>query len=98
MIMIFTALGLTTTLYAVLLSYEPINQWYTPDWTWLTVIGGNSLILLALLGLYFVGELPLRAFWLAVAANVVAGIPIVVWQLIAAARRRSVRIERNRRP
>lgn len=98
MIVIFAALGVAVTAYAMFLNHPPINQWYTPDWVWLTVAGGNGLILLAILALAFIGELSLWQFWLMVIANVVAGIPIVIWQLIATARRRWVRDSRKRRP
>lgn len=94
---VFAALGLATTLYAVFLNYRPVNEWYTPDWTWLTVVGGNGLILGAIMAFALLGEIPIRAFWLAFGCNVVAGIPIIGWQLIAAARRRQNRTARQRR-
>lgn len=91
---VYACLFLAGTLYAIILNWKPINERYTPDWTWLTVVGGNGLILAALYTLCAIGELPYEAFYHALAANIAAGIPIIVWQVGQAVNRRRRRSER----
>jgi len=75
----YFTLFIVCALYAVFL--QRIHDLYTPDWTWVTVVGGNVLIGMALLALCLSGVLPLAAFWHLVGLNVVAGLPIIIWQL-----------------
>jgi len=65
--------------YAIVLHH--IHDRYTPDWIWLTVVGGNLLILMALLALCLTSVLPLAAFFHGAGLNVAAGVPIIIWQL-----------------
>jgi hypothetical protein len=86
---IYFILFIVCTLYAVFL--QRIHDLYTPDHIWLTVVGGNVLIGMALLALCLFGILPLAAFWHLLALNVVAGIPIIVWQFWQAGQRNGAR-------
>jgi hypothetical protein len=94
----------TTTVYALILNR--IHDKYTPDWTWLTVVGGNVQI-----GLWFalwehispLPKKPLAAFWRLLAVNLAAGLPIIAWQLgqnqlRPQLRRRDDRDQDTRRP
>lgn len=76
---VYAVLLLACTLYAMML--QRIHDWYTPDYIWVTVVGGNLLIGLALLALCWGGVLPYAAFWHLVGLNIAGGIPIIVWQL-----------------
>ena len=88
---ILAALTLASTLYAVAL--QRLEGRYQPDWVWLTVVAGNGLILGAQLVLYLLGQLT----WLtALATNVAAGGPIIIWQVWQARRRQRQRLERQR--
>lgn len=69
--------------YAIVLDKHP--SWYLPDRTWITVMVGNGLIGLALWALELWG-IPLSIGHY-VLANVAAGMPIIVWQLVQVARR-----------
>lgn len=77
----YAALFFASGLYAVWL--ESIKHLYEPDWTWATVVGGNSLIIITLLVQVALGVV--TSPWAAVAAlfidNAVAGTPIIVWQV-----------------
>lgn len=55
-----------------------VRYTYEPDWTWVTVVIGNALIGLALLGMEQSG-VPLT-FVAVLLANVAAGTPIIIWQ------------------
>lgn len=76
-------LGAVCVAYALILDKH--QRWYQPDRTWITVVIGNGLIGLALWALELWG-VPLRISHY-VLANVAAGAPIIVWQLIQVARR-----------
>lgn len=54
---------------------------YAPDWTWITVAGGNALIIGALTLLAWLTPfVPWSVIVLDVTLNVTAGIPIIYWQ------------------
>jgi F0F1-type ATP synthase membrane subunit a len=89
---ILLTLMFAATVYAITL--EHLRERYVPNWTWLTVVVGNSLILAALWSIEALAE-PLT-FGLALLCNVAAGGPIIVWQLWQMERRRRRRMERER--
>lgn len=86
-IAILVALCALCTVYAFVL--DRINERYVPNWTWLTVVVGNSFIGAALWAIEAASE-PLT-FALVVLANVAAGGPIIVWQFVQSERRRQER-------
>lgn len=90
-IAIYISLFLVCALYAAILNIKAVHDWYTPDRTIWTVIGGNAIIGFAILAFCILGILPLLAFWLLLIANVVAGAPIYIWQASQKARRRGER-------
>jgi hypothetical protein len=58
---------------------EQIHDLYSPNWIWLTVVGGNGLVILTV----FILELfaiPLTG-WLVLFVNVAWGAPVIVWQV-----------------
>lgn len=89
LVLIYGSLVLITGGYAVLL--ERLHDLYTPDWVWLTVVGGNTLIGLALLALCLSGELPMAAFWHLLGLNIAAGCVVITWQLLQVRWRREER-------
>lgn len=80
LISIHIALLAASTLYAAFLNQRHVYEWYNPDRTWLTVIGGDVLIGLALLGVVWVGALPTAVIPYWISLHIVAGVPIIVWQ------------------
>jgi hypothetical protein len=67
-----------------------LHRWYSPNYIWLTVVGGNILIagvlwILAKRGRF--EEAALRHF---VSANIALGTPVIIWQLLQHYRRRQV--------
>ena len=91
---VLLALFVASALYALFL--QRIHDLYSPDYVWLTVVGGDGLILGAMLVLAFSGELPWLAFWVFAGGFVAAGLPIIVWQIWQTASRRQS-LERWRR-
>jgi hypothetical protein len=77
----YLGLLIASCLYAVFL--ERIHHIYHPNWTWATVVGGNTLIIIALVVQVALGVV--LSVWAAVVAllinNIVAGSPIIVWQV-----------------
>lgn len=88
---VLVVLALTSALYAYAL--ERLEKRYEPDLTWVTVVIGNGLIVAALAALAALGELTWTAVVLVLAANVVAGLPIIAWQLWQIYRRMQQRLE-----
>lgn len=86
LVILLAAAGASTG-YAALL--QRLHARYSPDYTWITVVGGNALIggFLALFCL--IGRLPWQAFWYLFFLNVAAGLPIIAWQIGQRAARRS---------
>lgn len=92
-ILILTGAMGASALYAALLQH--LHHRYSPDYTWLTVVGGNALIGATMALFCWLGRIPWQAFWLLVAINVVMGIPIITWQMGQAVARRSRLEQRN---
>jgi hypothetical protein len=89
-VVVAIAIGLITvsSLYAALLNKRAVREWYTPDRTWITVVIGDGLIILALLVAVLVGELSWRAWLITFMYTCVAGVPIIIWQCIRAMQRK----------
>lgn len=87
LILIHITLAAACTGYAAFLNQRRVQEWYQPDRTWVTVIGGDVLIGLALASLVAVGALPadVLAYWTTL--HIAAGTPIIVWQRIRATKR-----------
>lgn len=83
---IWTGIGLiaTAAIYAAILNRKRVREWYTPNWTWLTVVIGDGLILGAMRVLVLVGELSERAWLITFGYTCAAGAPIIIWQGIRA--------------
>lgn len=75
---IHIALFLACWGYAELL--DRIHEIYTPDYVWLTVVGGVGLILLALAAVCAIGLLPWQSLLIATTLSSTSGIPIIRWQ------------------
>jgi hypothetical protein len=90
-IIIFTGLHLWCWAYAFLLNLRIVHDWYYPDRIWVTVVFGNGFIVGALYLLEFWG-VALNA-WLVLYANMVAGVPIILWQVSQQAENRGARDE-----
>lgn len=60
----------------------PLRTRYEPKWTWATVVGGNTIILIGQLTLCHVLGLSLWIwFVLCLLPNVAAGAPVIRWQI-----------------
>lgn len=77
-------LAVVASAYAAILNIRQVREWYTPDRTWVTVVIGDGLIILALLVLALLGELPWRAWLITLGYTGAAGAPIIIWQQIRA--------------
>lgn len=67
------------SIYSALL--QRLHKWYSPNYIWLTVVGGNILIAGFLQILAKRGRFPqvvLRHF---IGANLALGTPVILWQL-----------------
>ena len=73
--------------YALFLNQRSVYEWYTPNRTWVTVVGGDTLIGLALAMLCAIDVLPWLALLLYGTLHIAAGTPIIVWQLRRANKR-----------
>lgn len=82
---------LLTTFYYGFVVLERWHDYYTPNYTWTTVVGGNGIILVAAGELYWISELSMRAFIHFFFLNLAAGIIIIIWQLVQNRRRRKER-------
>lgn len=69
-----------------------IHDLYSPDWIWVTVVGGMLLIGSGIAWYCAIGMLPWLAFWLLVWCSAAPGLAIVGWQEI---QRRTRHVERN---
>jgi hypothetical protein len=78
---IYVATTVATSAYAAYL--ETLHKSYDPDWTWLTVVGGNAILGIAFLGVCHAAPPPTSTgyFWHLVGLNCAGGAPIIVWQL-----------------
>jgi hypothetical protein len=66
--------------YAKFLNQDHIQSWYRPDYVEVTVIGGDLLIWLAIIGLCWFGAFPWSIPLYYITLHIVAGIPIMAWQ------------------
>lgn len=73
--------------YAAFLNQKKIHEWYSPNYVWLTVVGGDALIGLALLALYLIDAVPLDALIFYMSLHIAAGLPVISWQRRRAAKR-----------
>ena len=83
--------------YAELL--DRIHDIYSPDYIWVTVVGGVALIIAAVGGVCAIGLLPWQAMLFAATLSIASGLPIIRWQVRLARKRAEVRArdkERNR--
>lgn len=82
-----TILLLVCVLYCIIL--EILHDRYVPDWIWITVVIGEGFVIgaLALQEHYGVDITALRVFY----ANVIAGGPIIAWQLYQVHQRKQER-------
>lgn len=85
---IFITTALLSALYARFLNQKRVHDWYTPDRTYITVVGGNGIILLGFAAVVGWAGLPWWVWWVAFGLNVAAGGPIILWQRIRTAKRR----------
>lgn len=85
---IHTLLFIAALGYAKFLNQKHIYEWYNPDRVWMTVVGGDALIGLALGGMVLIGVIPAIVLVLYFSLHIAAGIPIIAWQRGRAARRR----------
>lgn len=75
--------------YAAFLNQDHIQKLYRPNYVELTVIGGDLLIWLAVIGLAALGVFPWTLPLYYITLHVVAGTPIAAWQ-------RQKRLQRKR--
>lgn len=94
LVVIHLALLLICALYAALL--QRVYRAYHPDRTWMTVVGGEGLVGIALAGVCATGALPWEAAAYFITLQGAAGIPIILWQLAQAERRRDIRARLER--
>jgi hypothetical protein len=81
-------LALACALYAWFL--DGLKRRYEPRWTWTTVAGGNALIGIVQTGIIWsLYDLQIAARYagLLIATNIIAGLPVVLWQEIQHQRR-----------
>lgn len=77
---IHTALAIGAWCYAKFLNQKKIHEWYSPDRVYLTVIGGDALIGVALTAFCALAIVPWLALGLYASLHIAAGLPIVIWQ------------------
>jgi hypothetical protein len=66
--------------YAKFLNQPHVHEAYSPNYVWVTVVGGDILIGLAFGALWIIGVFPLIVLALYISLHVAAGLPIVYWQ------------------
>lgn len=81
-LLVGAALLLCCTIYAYALEHTP----YRERDTWKTVVIGNGFILIAIGALALCEVVDVAFYWLLTSYNVLAGLPIIVWQLTHYAR------------
>lgn len=74
--------------YARFLNRRKVYEWYHPDRTWVTVVGGDALIGCALAALCWLGVFPWLLLLLYATLHIAAGIPIIIWQFQRETQRR----------
>lgn len=65
--------------YSALL--QRLHRWYSPNYIWLTVVGGNVLIAGFLQILAHRGRFPQSVLRHVIGANLTLGTPVIIWQL-----------------
>lgn len=85
---IHIALTLACWGYARFLNQRWVYEWYHPDRTWVTVVGGDAIIGCAIGGLCILGIFPWLLLLLYATLHVAAGVPIIVWQFQRETQRR----------
>lgn len=90
---IYGGLFLACAAYARFL--ESLKNAYVPDWTWVTVVVGQSKVVMAMWLFCFAGAMPWSAFYLYAGAQIVAGLPIIAWQVSQTYRRYQRRVKRD---
>lgn len=61
---------------------QRLHKWYSPNYIWLTVVGGNILIAGFLQILARRGRFPEAALKHFIGANFALGTPVITWQLL----------------
>lgn len=97
-IVIHVALFLAAVGYAAFLNQKWVYERYHPNWTILTVIGGDILIGFALAAECYIGVLPWLILLPYATLHVAAGIPIWLWQRQQRKKRRQIAEAIDRRP
>lgn len=78
---VYAGLLVAASVYTYILSRPNVRTWYAShNLTDITVVLGNSLIILGGAGLAAVGAIPWSAAGLFAILFVVAGLPILIWQ------------------
>ena len=96
-ILVHISLAIGATAYALFLNQKHVYEWYSPDRTWVTVIGGDVLIGSAACALCALGVLPWAVIAYFASLHVAAGAPIIDWQLRRALKRQHELNELDRR-
>lgn len=71
--------ALASAAYAAFL--DRIHDKYAPDWIWVTVVVGNTMVGGVFALFCGLGYIPWLAFQLLFAINVAMGTPIIAWQI-----------------
>lgn len=87
---IYAALAGAGLLYAIFLNWEPVYNWYFPDWIVLAVMGGTVIVLCGLYGIEQVIALTTLHAFLSSAA---VGAPLFAWQVWLNSKRKKTREE-----
>jgi Na+-transporting NADH:ubiquinone oxidoreductase subunit NqrB len=78
---IYAGTTVATAAYATWL--ETYKRSYEPNWTWVTVVGGNAILGMSFLAICIAAPptKPSSFFWHLVGVNIAGGMPIILWQL-----------------
>ena len=88
---ILVSIGLFCAVWLYARWLSGIHDRYTPDRVHWTVVGGETLIHIALFAVCRIGFLPLAAFFFSLFLHSVGAIPIVLWQAGQARKRKAER-------
>jgi hypothetical protein len=91
---VYGATAGASALYAWYL--QTLDKAYEPNWTWVTVVGGNAIIGMAFLAICLLAPPLARVsyFYHLLALNCTAGVPVIIWQ--EGQRRKRIREEAAR--
>lgn len=84
---IYITVALISLAYAAILNIRRVHNWHTPNWTWITVVIGDGIILAGIGAACWIHAISWDAWWVAFWMTCAAGAPIIGWQLIRAAKR-----------